>query len=140
MIKGMQEVSYAVEQVKDAFSKREGGLNTICFVACGGSLGASYPARYMLNAESRTLRILGMNSSEFVQATPKCIGENSLVIGISTKATPETVAALKVASGAGAATIALTGYEESATAQAAQHALIYPSSSLPAWRMFASTL
>lgn len=90
MIKGMQEAASTVSQIEQVFRER-GGLKNIVFVACGGSLSSSYPARYLLNAESRTLRVTGYNSSEFVHATPKFVGEDTLVIATSTKATRETV-------------------------------------------------
>ena len=95
MIKGMQEAASTVSQIEQVFRER-GGLKNIVFVACGGSLSSSYPARYLLNAESRTLRVTGYNSSEFVHATPKFVGEDTLVIATSTKATRETVEALKL--------------------------------------------
>ena len=124
MIKGMQEVIDTVARVKETF-ENNGGLKQIVFVACGGSLSSSYPARYMLNAESSTLRVLGYNSSEFVHATPKFVGKNTLVIATSTKATQETVEALETANAKGAVTIGLTGYSNSATAQTAQYSLTY---------------
>ena len=124
MIKGMQEVINVVDEIKTVFQEN-GGLKNIVFVACGGSLSASYPARYMLNAESRTLRVTGYNSSEFVHATPKFVGKNTLVIGTSTKATAETVEALHVANEKGAVTLGLTGYADSATAKAARFSLTY---------------
>lgn len=125
MIQGMQEVQAVMEKVKIEFSQREGGLQSVIFVACGGSLASSYPARYLLNAESKTLRVIGYNSGEFVTATPQCVGSNSLVICTSTKATAETVEAVKKARNLGAVTIGLTGYADSLTAQSAEYYLTY---------------
>ncbi len=124
MIGGMNKVIDTVDEIKKIMDKR-GGLKNVSFVACGGSFASSYPARYMMNAESTTLYIAGYNSNEFVYATPKNIDQNSLVVCTSTKATPETVEALKVAKKAGAVTIGLTGYEDSLTAQNADYAIIY---------------
>lgn len=124
MIDGMNVVISTVEKIKKTMDER-GGLKNVTFVACGGSFASSYPARYMMNAESVTLKIMGYNSNEFVYATPKNIGENSLVICTSTKATAETVEALRVAKKAGAVTIGLTGYGDSLTAQTADYAIIY---------------
>ena len=90
MAKGMAEVQNIIGQALDQLPQA-GGVRDVTFVACGGSLASSYPARYLLNAESRTLRVVGYNSSEFVHAMPAYIGKNSLVICTSTKATPETV-------------------------------------------------
>ncbi len=67
----------------------------------------------------------GYNSSEFVNATPKNVDKNTLVIGTSTKATAETVEALKTARAKGAVTVGLTGYADSLTAQTAQFYITY---------------
>lgn len=125
MVKGMSEVTEVMNRVKEEFAKREGGLQTVIFVACGGSLASSYPARYLLNAEARNLRIAGYNSNEFVYATPKAVGSNALVICTSTKATAETVEAVKTANKLGAVTVGLTGYDDSLTAQSAQFYITY---------------
>lgn len=124
MIGGMNKVIETVEKIKKTMDQR-GGLKNVAFVACGGSFASSYPARYMMRAESKTLNVTGYTSNEFVYATPKNIGENSLVVCTSTKATPETVEALKVAKSKGAVTIGLTGYGDSLTAQNADYAIIY---------------
>lgn len=124
MIGGMNKVIDTVDKIKKIMDKR-GGLKNVTFVACGGSYASSYPARYMMKAESTTLYVTGYNSNEFVYALPKNIGENSLVVCTSTKATAETVEALKVAKKAGAVTIGLTGYEDSLTAQNADYAMVY---------------
>ena len=93
MVKGMQEVIDVMEKAK-ADLDANGGLKQVIFVACGGSFASSYPARYLLGQES-SLKVLGYNSSEFVNATPRTVGPNTLVIATSTKATAETVEALR---------------------------------------------
>ena len=123
MIKGLQEVNEVMARAK-ADLDANGGLKQVVFVACGGSYASSYPARYLLNQES-ALRVQGYNASEFVYATPKNIDKNTLVIGTSTKATAETVEAIKVAREKGAVTIGLTGYPDSLTAQAAHYYITY---------------
>ncbi len=123
MIKGMQEVMEVMNKAK-AVLDANGGLKQVIFVACGGSLASSYPARYLLNQES-ALRVQGYNSSEFVNATPKSVDKNTLVVATSTKATPETVEALKVANAKGAVTIGLSGYADSLTAQTADYYITY---------------
>lgn len=123
-IKGMQEVIDVVSRIKQDFD-RTGGLKSIFFVACGGSLAASYPARYLLRNESSSLRVFGINSSEFVNAMPRSVGPNALVVCTSTKATAETVEALRQANKAGAITLGLTGYADSLTAQNARYSLVY---------------
>lgn len=124
MVRGMNEVQTVVEQALGKLVQA-GGVRDVTFVACGGSLASSYPARYLLNAESRTLRVAGYNSSEFVHALPTYVGKNSLVVCTSTKATPETVEAIEAANAAGAVTIGLSGFADSLTAQSAQHYLTY---------------
>lgn len=123
MIKGMQEVCEVMAKAK-ADLDANGGLKQVVFVACGGSFASSYPARYLLNQES-SLRVQGYNASEFVNATPKNIDKNSLVIATSTKATAETVEALKVANAKGAVTVALSGYPDSLTSQAGRYFITY---------------
>lgn len=123
MIKGMQEVIDVMEQVK-ADLDANGGLKQVIFVACGGSFSSSYPARYLLDQES-SLRVQGYNSSEFVSATPKSVDQNTLVIATSTKATAETVEAIKAAKERGAITIGLSGYADSLTAQTAKYYITY---------------
>ena len=123
MVKGMQEVIDVMEKAKVDLAAN-GGLEQVIFVACGGSLASSYPARYLLGQESR-LKVLGYNSSEFVNATPRTVGPNTLVIATSTKATAETVEALKVANEKGAVTIGLSGYADSLTAQTARYYITY---------------
>lgn len=123
MVKGMQEVIDVMEKVK-ADLETSGGLKQVIFVACGGSFISSYPARYLLNQESH-IRVQGYNSSEFVSATPKSVDQNTLVIATSTKATAETVEALRVANAKGAVTIGLSGYSDSLTAQTARYYITY---------------
>ena len=123
MIKGMQEVCDVMAKAK-ADLDANGGLKQVVFVACGGSFASSYPARYLLNQESG-LRVQGYNASEFVNATPKNIDKNTLVIATSTKATAETVEALKVANARGAVTVALSGYPDSLTSQAGRYYITY---------------
>lgn len=123
MIKGMQQVETVMEQVKTALDAN-GGLKQVIFVACGGSFSSSYPARYLLNQEG-SIRVQGYNSSEFVNAIPKSVDGRTLVIGTSTKATAETVQALKAANEKGAVTVGLSGYPDSLTAQTAQFYITY---------------
>ncbi|MGI6054666.1 MAG: SIS domain-containing protein [Clostridium sp.] len=123
MIKGLNEVNEVMQKVKADLDKN-GGLKQVVFVACGGSFASSYPARFLLNQES-SLRIQGYNSGEFVNATPKNIDKQSLVIATSTKATAETVEALRVAKEKGAVTVGLTGYADSLTAQTADYYITY---------------
>lgn len=123
MVKGLQEVTDVIGKAK-ADLEKDGGLKQVVFVACGGSLASSYPARYLLNHEG-SIRVQGLNSGEFVNATPSNIGKGTLVIGTSTKATAETVEALKIANEKGAVTIAFSGSADSDTAKQGRYMVTY---------------
>lgn len=123
MIKGLKEIEAVMPGIKKKLLEN-GGLRQVIFAACGGSFASSYPARYLMNQEG-SIRVQGFNSSEFLNATPKNVNENTLFIGTSTKATEETVEAIRKARSMGAVTLALTGYEDSLTARAADASLIY---------------
>ncbi|QQO10778.1 SIS domain-containing protein [Breznakiella homolactica] len=91
-----------------------GGIQSVAFVACGGSFSTLYPAKYFLDSESKKLRAGHYTANEFVHATPSYIGKNSVVVTISHKGnTPETVEAAKKAQELGAASIALTFEQDS---------------------------
>jgi fructoselysine-6-P-deglycase FrlB-like protein len=82
-------------------------INTVYFVACGGSYGGFYPAFYLLEHESTALRTSMFTSNEFVHALPKNCGNNAIVICCSMRGTPETIEAARRAKEAGAVTVAL---------------------------------
>ena len=76
----------------------KGGIRQVFLVACGGSLVDMYPAKYFLDSEATTLHVGMYTANEFVYATPKTLGVNSLVIVCSHGGnTPESVAAAKLA-------------------------------------------
>ena len=102
-----------------------GGITSVYFAACGGSIAAMYPAKYLLESESKTLKIGYYTSNEFVHATPKACGPNSLVICCTKNGTPETIEACKKARQAGAATIAIVGSDENPMVKEADHYLVY---------------
>jgi fructoselysine 6-phosphate deglycase len=120
----MKRVISLVEHIKEEMKDR-GGLKNIFFVACGGSLAAMYPAKYLIDREAVGFYAALYNADEFINTLPKTTGENTLVIGTSTKATPETVEAIKTAKKYGALTIGLTGQADSDTAKAAHYSLVY---------------
>ena len=95
-----------------AKSAHDGGIKNVFIVACGGSLLALYPARYLLERESKTMAVYQMTSNEFVHATPKTLGKNSVVILCSLAGTPETQVACRLATEAGAYTVAYCGDPE----------------------------
>lgn len=63
-----------------AKSKTRGKVDGVYFVACGGSLLALYPARYLLERESRTLKVGHYTANEFVHAAPKSLTKNSIAV------------------------------------------------------------
>ena len=67
-----------------------------------------------------------INANEFVHATPKEIGKDTIVIAASQRGnTAETVKAVEVANELGAATIGLTFEVPSPLAAAAQYVIYY---------------
>lgn len=90
----------------------QGGLKQVFLVACGGSLVDMYPANYFLNSESTVLHSYMMTANEFVHATPKTLGPQSLTIVCSHGGnTAESVAAAKLAQSRGSVTVTLTHNE-----------------------------
>lgn len=69
------------------------------------------------------MRVDHINSGEFCVSTPKGVDQNSLVIGISTRSTAETIAAIQKAAERGAVTLALSGFSDSKTALSAKYFL-----------------
>lgn len=118
----MQAVVSAVLQ-----SRQEvGGISKVIYVACGGSLAAFYPAKFLLEQESRQLRVGYYPANEFVHATPAALDQNTLVIGCSHGGnTPETVAALRLARERGAATVAFTWNEGSEISELGDQVIKY---------------
>ena len=94
---------YTAEDIKSIVSeiienrKSEGGIDSLYFVGCGGSLGALYPAKVFMDRESSVLRTGWINSNEFVHSVPKKFGKNSILcVACHQGNTPETVAAAKL--------------------------------------------
>ncbi|NSB12384.1 MULTISPECIES: SIS domain-containing protein [Clostridium] len=107
-------------------SSKEDGIKEVFLVACGGSLVDMYSSQYFLQSEARELRVLSYTSNEFVHATPKSLGKNSVVIACSHGGnTPETVEAAKVAREKGAATITLTHNKDADLIKYADYNILY---------------
>ncbi len=84
-------------------------IDSVFFVACGGSLTDLYNGHFFLQCESAEIRSFWMNANEFLHATPKALSENSLVIVCSHSGnTAESVKAAEFAHDQGAAVIAMT--------------------------------
>lgn len=114
-----------VEEILKA-KKEAGGIREVYFVACGGSLGAFYPAKVFLETEGVKLKTGWYNSNEFVHNIPKSFGENTVLILASHKGnTPETVKAAELGKERGAAVIALTWIPESPITKFADYVVEY---------------
>ena len=113
-------MSYTSKDIKNIVAeilenkKDKGGVKSLYFVGCGGSLGALYPAKTFMEKECSNIKSALINSNEFVHSTPKDFGENSIICLSCHKGnTPETIAAAKLGKEKGAAVIILTWLEES---------------------------
>ena len=84
-------------------------IDTVIFIACGGSLTDLYNGHFLLQCESAKIRSYWMNANEFLHAVPKAFSENTLVIACSHSGnTAETVRGALYAQEHGASVIALT--------------------------------
>ena len=90
-------------------SDKKSGIDSVYFIACGGSLAGIYAGWYLLERESKKFKVGLYNASEFIQTTPKAFGENSLCICSTLKGTPEVEEAIKFCKENGAYTIAICG-------------------------------
>lgn len=106
--------------------KEKGGVRSLYFVGCGGSLGALYPAKTFMEKESAKIKSAWVNSSEFIHSTPKDFGENSIIVLACHKGnTPETIQAAKLGKEKGAAVIILTWLEESEIVEFGDYIVLY---------------
>lgn len=107
--------------------KEKGSIKQVYWVACGGSLIDLYPAHFMLNAESATIESGWYTAKEFIIATPKKLGKNSLVVMCSHSGnTQESVDAAIMSKEAGASVIALTDGKGSKSDDPRFIAWVYP--------------
>ena len=95
--------------VSEILAKKEGvgGIANVVWVAAGGSNGGNYPAQYFMEHESTQVVSHAYTSNEFVRATPRFVGENTLAVVVSMRGTAETIEAARVAKSLGAATVAV---------------------------------
>ena len=121
----MNEIVNHVIQGKE----KDGGIDSIYFVACGGSYAGFYPAKYFVDRESKTLKTGMYTSNEFVYAPPKSCGKNTLVLVCSMNGTKETGEAARVAKELGATTVALY-VKESYMTEIADYKIQYESIAL----------
>jgi fructoselysine 6-phosphate deglycase len=122
----MQEkIAAVVGRVSERLNAQH-GLKSVYYVGCGGSWASSHIAYYFTRGENTSALNVGhMNSNEFLYATPNSVDGSAIVIVTSLKATPESLEALKTAKRRGAYTIAVTGADDTLTAQAADDYIVY---------------
>lgn len=117
----MQKVTEIVSKILKSYP-----IDTVYFVGCGGSLSGFFPAKYFLSCEAKKIKIGYLNASEFVHATPKEIGQNTVIIAASHRGnTAETVDAVRIANEKEAATIGLTFQVPSPLSEEAQFVIQY---------------
>lgn len=117
-----------VEIITKAKAKldQNGGLRSVYFVGCGGSWGSQKCGFELIEKQNCSGYAAGhINSNEFVHNTPKTVGNNTIVIVTSMKATAESVEALRVSKARGAYTIAITGAPTTLMAQTADDFAVY---------------
>jgi fructoselysine 6-phosphate deglycase len=126
-IKGVSQMrSEHLSQITQAINElKNRSINTVYFVACGGSQAVLMPGKYIFDKET-TIPSQVYNANEFVYDTPASLDSHSLVITCSHSGnTPETVAATKLARENGALTIALSNLEGSELWNAAEFPVHY---------------
>lgn len=101
-------------------------ISEVFLVACGGSLVDLYTSRSFLNSEARRLRADSYTANEFVHATPRALGEHSVVVLCThSGGTQEVVEAASIAQSAGAFTVTLTHNEAARIAEFSDYNVVY---------------
>lgn len=72
------DIKNIIAEILEA-KKSKGGVKSLYFVGCGGSLGALYPAKTFMEKECASIKSAWINSNEFVHSTPRDFGENSII-------------------------------------------------------------
>ena len=114
--------------IEDALRKikKEGDLNRVYCLACGGSFACFYPMEYFLKNEAKTFSVSSITANEFVRKTPKAVDSNTIVFCMSLGGeTKETVDAAKKAKETGATVVALSGSHKSTLAKVSDFDLAY---------------
>lgn len=124
-MKLQEEVKELINTVLEA-RKEAGGITRVVWIAAGGSNGGNYPAQYFMEHEATQVVSSSFTSNEFVFATPKYVGENTLAVVVSMRGTAETIEAARVAKAHGATTIAVY-VEESGLTEVCDYMVKYDS-------------
>ena len=121
----MESIKEIINKILEE-KKEAGGIKQVFYVACGGSLGAFYPAKIFLETEAVGIKTGWYNSNEFIHNLPKSMGENSVLIVASHKGnTPETVEAARIGKERGIPVIVLTWIPDSPITQYADYVIPY---------------
>ncbi|MEQ2466359.1 SIS domain-containing protein [Niallia hominis] len=111
-----------LNQIIVSIKEKQPNIKSVFFVGCGASKAELYPAKYFLEANSRTLRVSLYTANEFNFATPISVDDTSIVITCSLGGTtPESVEATTKAKELGAHVIAVTHVEGSALTKDADY-------------------
>ena len=113
--------------VEDIIEKRgKDGIDSVVFAACGGSFATLFPAKYILELNSRTLRVGHYSSNELLHAKPAYVTDKTIIVSISHNGnTRETIEVAKMAQSIGAVSVTLTFKPESPLAQAGDYVITY---------------
>ncbi|MEG0272676.1 MAG: SIS domain-containing protein [Hydrogenoanaerobacterium sp.] len=121
------EIKAIVSDIKRKSGVTQQPVDGIYFVACGGSWISQYPAKYLLERESKTLKVGYYTSNEFVHATPQSFTKNSIAVFCSLMGTPETEVACQLSKNVGAHTIAFCGNPEATMSKIADYVVPFKS-------------
>lgn len=107
--------------------ERQGALDSVFWVACGGSLIDLLPAHEFMKKEATTVVSAAYTAREFAIMRPRRLGKGSLVVACSHSGnTPEVVDACLLARRAGATVLAMTDNGNSRIAEGPWETWIYP--------------
>lgn len=101
-------------------------VDKIFYVACGGSIAAFHPSKYLIDTEGKKLSAGYYNANEFVHSTPASLTKSSIVVVCSHQGnTPETVKAAELAKSLGAIVVAFSYNEEAILYNHADYKILY---------------
>ena len=117
-------VDSQIQQLASMVKNRN--IETVYFVACGGSLATLQPGKYILQRECSKVFAEAYNAAEFVADPPVRLNERTLVVlNSQSGGTAETVAAARLAREMGALTTAFTTAPGSAIEKAVEQIIYY---------------
>ncbi|HHV11518.1 MAG TPA: sugar isomerase [Clostridiales bacterium] len=102
-------VSEIVADIRAKSEARGEPVESVYFIACGGSLAGIYAGKYLLERESVKLRVADYNAKQFVLTTPRAFNKNCIAVCCTLKGTPEVEEAIKLCNEVGAYTILICG-------------------------------